>query len=376
MQGIYDSVPQGGGAYKTQGFLKGDEKTAILENGQPFIVIGVRRRGGQPDSPHVAARKAQWNIDIWFMDPANNTYHMVEDDEGGAIPAGRTLSMTATDYRDQVFPMLDQQIKAHQAQGDDGVGPLYLSYGPGANGTANKSVILSDTPYQRPTVNVPPFMGGGAATTSPAFAGDTPAAQAAPPPPPPSEMISPDGKWRWDGTTWLPREQPPAAPPAQPFSPAADVVTPQPIPEVETISGSDGEGGTVTTTRTKPGQKIREARYQGAGVVEQPSGVETQNVASYEGGMAQEAPSQAPPSAVPPPPPAATEAVSAKTPTTVSWTAQCVHCSKEVRSPAFKNAHGKWIMTHTCTAKNADGKTYGSMILDVDGPVRAMLGES
>jgi hypothetical protein len=54
----------------------------------------------------------------------------------------------------------------------------------------------------------------------------------------------------------------------------------------------------------------------------------------------------------------------------------CTNCSKDVRGPAFKNTKGQWIMTHTCAAKNMEGKAFGSMILDVDAAVRAILGES
>jgi hypothetical protein len=60
----------------------------------------------------------------------------------------------------------------------------------------------------------------------------------------------------------------------------------------------------------------------------------------------------------------------------VSFATTCHNCSKEVRGPAFKNTHGNWIMTHTCAAKNAEGKVFGSMILDVNQGVMAMLGES
>lgn len=363
MAGVMDTINQqlGTGGYKRLPFASDDDKKTLAREGLPFQVIGVRRVTTKYRDEKTGQQKEQWNLDILFLENDGVTLYTHQDDETEEeVTFGRTLTLPAADHRNQHMELLRQMVAA---SGLDGVGPLKL-------------VAIKIENQPRPLYKLEdydPNARGGAPAVQPAPA-TAPAAQ--------GQVLSPDGKLYWDGAQWKPLPPPPdsatpepqvraadilpfSAPPAEGDSP--EVKYAQPIPtEVETVTGGDGEGGVVSTVRVKG--KIREARYKGKGVVEQPSGVSTLNAVEdspVEGrSIAQEPATEGPQGKTQPMPhepvqaaPAARDAGMVRT--------FCDTCNQEVSGKPFQNRRQKWIIAHTCSGTGADGKVVGTRVIDV-----------
>lgn len=394
--GIMDTVrsqtrPAGTGG----GFLGTDERHQMVELHTPFHIVAMRRGFSAKFKGDGGGQKEQWFVDVEFIDPETGlSYTQVDNETGEETTIRRCITFSATPNRDAEFPAMQKMVSENGGY----LGPLMLSR-VDVKGQPNPAYIFADWD-QNPT--------GVETASEPA------------PPPPPTRLISEDGKWEWDGAQWLPHNEapppppaPPAAPPPPDVIPAASVLpfsrgtedpartsvpvpppgTSQPLPEVaEVVTGGDGEGGVLSTTRYR-GDQIRQAVYRGDGVVQTPQGGLVQaaapetppgqrQAAVANGGIAQEAPPPPPPPPAQQPVQAAATAVSAaqipenEKPkrVTVPMTGKCPYCNKTAKGSSFKDSKGRWILTHSCESIDpTTQRKRGSVIIDVNDQVVSLI---
>ncbi len=270
----------------------------------------------------------QWWVPIRLLAwrPAEQSfgYELQADGEGGQTTVDHVLTFDGgSDWRDGQMNAFGQYVQQHGS-----AGPLKLTKGQqgkfGAPPWVFDDWTVSD--YQGPAYSPPP-------TSAPASAGvnqpgpsmhstsvapastmapvPPPMPAATPPPmppaaPPPMPAADPytyqtrpeDGKrFRWHPTlapNWeeVPPEPPQGPPGIIPPPQAPPGQTAQPIPAMQMVQGYNNTEGMPSAQVSMPvadGRQMRQAVYQGDGVVAQPSGLQTQNASGQEPRTRQEA---------------------------------------------------------------------------------------
>jgi hypothetical protein len=413
-------------------FVKAETKAQLWVNKTPFEIMAAQFVGRNPQfmrprQDGTMPDPNEWRLQIRLMEyQGDGTFrYILEDDgEGGRSAVDYVLTFDPTPTRNHVFQNMATYLKDHPS-----VGPFRLDKEEKQNKFGQKPWVIVDW--------TPPFV---ATQSAPSVATTAPSMPLSSPTPAATAPTSSQGKeythfgdhptsgkklgWHdglpdWEEIPIKLATSPPPLPVGPPPLPVGAAPTTgegvppppspppgqssQPIPATRILQGftRDPEGNVAGLTQeVTDGTQIRQAVYQGDGVVAQPSGVKTQNAAGPEprtraeaGGMgptpglqaaqmpvvaegglgveaaasvaeAQPQPSQGPYSVQV----AQRQAYDARQP--VAITINCDVCYEKVSTPAWwdKREGGHWKQSHQCS------KTKDLRTLTVDEFVKQTVG--